>query len=421
MWALISHSPLLSAISFPNLSAINNLEVLAFYLICCLTVVAGYSLTYLIWRWIPYQNKIIFTILFLSVAEYIRGFILSLLFWGHESTVGISDATFSVANALSMTPLLSLAYFGHIYYLSFILSLIIICLHNKKLPAMLILIILISLQIFYVYYKNLVYQEREKLVGGSNYPDINMLIIPTHMPTHIDTTQMQLQNIYNKANKENDQRLDYIIKNNQDANLVILPETIIYKPSLNTKIKYKGPPILQGLVATDTDKKTKLINASLYIDPQSGITIRKKSYLFPFYEYRPYLSPINSASSFSFGSSTPTDFYTDINKINFLNLPEREKIYRWTTMICSEFFYFDYIKDLKNKNYDLIFAQSSFSIFNQSRWMYAIILMSQKINSAYIGVPLIQVSNDGPSFVIKNNKLIYFEEKSQPFTINVDK
>ena len=53
--------------------------------------------------------------------------------------------------------------------------------------------------------------------------------------------------------------------------------------------------------------------------------------------------------------------------------------------------------------------------------MYSSILMSQKINSAYLGIPLIQVSNDGPSFVIKNNKLIYFTEQAVAFTINVDK
>ena len=367
------------------------------------------------------------------MAEYLRGFILSLLFWGHNSSLGISDVTFSVANALSMTPLVSLAYFGHIYYLSFVLSIIILFLlysFRKKainIKLFIFLFVFFVLQLFYVYFQSLIYQEREQVVGGSNYPDINMLIIPTHLTTHIDTTQIQLQKVYKRLDSENDTRLNHII-NNSDKNtdLIILPEAINYKPSLNSRIKYLGPPILQGVVttnqiATNTNRETPLINASVYIDPASGITMRKKSYLFPFYEYSPYLSPVESASPFIMGTTTPTDFYTDINRVGTSVPHEREKIYRWTTMICSEFFHFDYIKALRNRHYDLIFAQSSFSIFNHSRWMYSSILMSQKINSAYLGIPLIQVSNDGPSFVIKNNKLIYFTEQAGAFTINVDK
>ena len=454
LWGAYTHSPLLSAIDLSGLSEIKSYEAIIFYLLTIVTVVTGYAVAYGVYKvlkilpppppsrkgreplrgtdpfeFVPLPRREglgVGVIFIMTLGEYLRGVVLSILFLGESSHVGVSDATFSVANALALTPLSRLAYFGHIYYLTFILFLIIVVLfetHNRykntlsnKLKIgtpLLLLSIFISLQLLYIKYVYYQYHERQMTLGGVA---ANILLIPSDIPMHYDMKNTVASTTFNKINSEYQNQLDKIIKNinstSSPYDMVALPENVSYLASLKTgKDIYKGVPILNGLL---NEKEGGVKNSSIYIDNIHGASnYRDKAYLFPFYEYRPYIANL-----------IPDSIYKDKKEIKrgagvvdfYL---EGDGLHKWTTIICSEFYSYNYLKALKSHDYDFIISQSSLGIFNHSSWMHANVLLGQIINSNYLAVPIINVSNSAPSYLIIDNEIKNYHEDAEPFSMNM--
>ena len=518
-WGAYTHSPLLSAIDVRGLSDIRTYEAIIFYLLTIVTVVAGYALAYFLSKPLPSFVASLRTppppgkdlnalgsefnpslgkvpdrvegvvteavakgvywiylkvIAIMTLGEYLRGVILSILFLGANSTVGVSDATFSIANTLALTPLSRLAYFGHIYYLTFMLFLIIVVIfetHNrykvylskgklklskinykellKVIKPLILLFVFISLQLLYVKYVYYQYHTRQAVLNNQNifkgeelslsknvWPQANILLIPSDIPMHYDMTNLAASTTFNKLNNDYQSNLDKIIKNiNSNGvekfnkklkyDMVVLPENITYLESLNTS--YRGIPILNGLL-NSKEKNSHANNSSIYIDNKNGTTYRNKDYLFPFYEYKPYIAYLIPNSIYKKGDKIipgdgVVDFYLEIEKSKEKKTEKSEEknfesVYKWTTIICSEFYSYNYLKSLKARDYDFIISQSSLGIFNHSPWMHANVLMSQIINSNYLAVPIINISNSAPSYLIIDNEIKNYHEDYIPFVMN---
>ena len=459
LWGAYTHSPLLAAIDMSGQSDIKVYEATIFYLLTIVTVVIGYAVAYFLCKIIkilppplapPARGEGPLKVLvIMTLGEYLRGVVLSILFLGESSHVGVSDATFSVANALALTPLSRLAYFGHIYYLTFILFLIIVVIFetrdrykrylskNKVFWPLTLLFIFISLQLLYIKYIYYQYHERQKVLNGQNiWPQANILLIPSDIPMHYDMANIIASTTFNKINNDYQDKLDKIIKNiNSNGvehfnkklkyDMVVLPENITYLESLNTS--YRGIPILNGLL-NSKEKNSHANNSSIYIDNKNGTTYRNKDYLFPFYEYKPYIAYLIPNSIYKKGDKIipgdgVVDFYLEIEKSKEKKTEKSEEknfesVYKWTTIICSEFYSYDYLRALKSRNYDFVISQSSLGIFNHSHWMYAHILLSQIINSNYLAVPIINISNSAPSYLIIDNEIKNYHEDYVPFVVS---
>ena len=496
LWGAYTHSPLLAAVDLSGLSDIKVYEAIIFYLLTIVTVVAGYAVAYGVYKvlkilpppppslkgreplrgtdpfeFVPLPRREglgVGVIFIMTLGEYLRGIALSILFLGGSSHIGVSDATFSVANALALTPLSRLAYFGHIYYLTFILFLIIVMIfetHNRykkylskdtikkdekpiqnkaksyvnlilkiKFGDMLtvtkpliLLFIFIGLQLLYIKYVYYKYHERQMKLGGVA---ANILLIPSDIPMHYDMKNTVASTTFNKVKSDYQNQLEQIIKNINSPyklntstsslqeeikyDMAILPENVAYITSLKSgKDIYKGIPILNGLL---NEKEGSVKNSSIYIDSiHNASNYRDKAYLFPFYEYKPYVANLIPDSTYKKGNEIKegdgvVDFYL-----------EGDGLYKWTTMICSEFYSYNYLKSLKSHDYDFIISQSSLGIFNHSSWMHANVLLSQIINSNYLAVPIINVSNSAPSYLIIDNEIKDYHEDAEPFSVNFDK
>lgn len=449
--SIYKSSPLLTAISNDTNVAASNWQIILFFLFAVFCFMLGYALVFAIYNFIKSKTHksiwlIALVIFFLPVAEASRGLVLSLLSLGHDSYLHLASTNSSLGLALALTPLLPLAYFGHVYYLCFILSLIVVLIIKissyiltqfrsaRRLQLNLfwnrrslyyamyasILVLFIGIQLIYVYYRGLVYEERLRLLGGSPAINAHLLILPSDIPSHYDMMSSSSFAIYNQAQSRNENRLNQIIKSSTAINnidLIILPENIHYTPSLSSS--YDGVAVLNGLyhvLATNTatqSEQTITHSASYY---SAGILsqYRAKSYLFPFYEYAPYISPLAAIYPVASGERGSRDFYLDI-----INNLTGERVYKFGTILCSEYYSYNYMSDVKSHNYDFIVSQSSLSIFNHNKWLYANILLTQLINSAYTVAPIIQVSNAGPNFVIANGNIKYYSDLAQPFTINL--
>ena len=500
LWGAYTHSPLLTAIDVSGLSEIKIYAVIIFYLLTIITVVVGYAVACFFWMALHNSARSIqkmqppplvppssgvgpldafnallagagqrryddglrglqhIKLIFVMVSgEYLRGVVLSILFLGENSKINVSDATFSIANALALTPLSRLSYFGHIYYLTFILFLIIVVvfethsrykkylskneasflkdkmsLFNKVLWPLTLLFIFISLQLLYIKYVYYQYHERQSILHRDNintinknniWPEANILLIPSDIPMHYDMKNIIASTTFNKINNDYQNKLDKIIRNINSTNtlydMVILPENVAYATSLKAvslksgKDLYKGIPILSGLLS-EKEEGAPVSNTSIYTDSKNGITYRNKAYLFPFYEYKPYIANLIPNYIYKkdievMAGEGVVDFYLDKGK----------SIYKWTTIICSEFYSYNYLKALKVRDYDFIISQSSLGIFNHSHWMHANILLSQIINSNYLAVPIINVSNSAPSYLIIDNEIKYYHDDTMPFSINM--
>ncbi len=545
LWGAYTHSPLLSAIDMSGMSEIKAYEAIIFYLLTILTVVMGYAVAYVLYKILPPPLappsrggeplyafnaplegagqrrhddglrglRYLKLMTIMTLGEYLRGIALSILFLGANSSIGVSDSTFSIANALALTPLSRLAYFGHIYYLTFILFLIIVVIfetHSRykistlnfeiisKLKykelltiakPLILLFVFMGLQLIYIKYVYYKYHERQRALSGHNtskvksfslnqkdieedtisdkdWPLINILLIPSDIPMHYDMKNIAASTTFNKFNNDYQNKLDKIIKNINSTtsskvnlpyikkkkeeikyDIVILPENVAYIASLKTgKDLYKGVPILNGLLnskekniisdenvtSSNNIKFNKDLtnkNSSIYIDNINNASIyRDKAYLFPFYEYKPYIANIipdfiykkgedNTKKEITKGGGV-MDFYLYIKRYRS-DTYGFESIYKWTTIICSEFYSYDYLRSLKAHDYDFIISQSSLGIFNHSHWMQANILLGQIINSNYLAVPIINISNSASSYLIINNKIRYYYEDYMPFNINM--
>ena len=142
---------------------------------------------------------------------------------------------------------------------------------------------------------------------------------------------------------------------------------------------------------------------------------RSKQNLYPFYEYSPYIldfyyylsNKLQSPNNIKYINKRPLPIYNikeskEIDDFYFYkkNVDGRKTIYRWQAIICSEHYSYSFMRKIKNRDYDFVVLQSSLSMWKGSDWLYAGFVMDQKINAAYLAIPYIVVTKDGPSFDI---------------------
>ncbi len=410
-WALYSRTPWLTAMSWeyfsPHVSPqsinqvtiINPFLIILFYLLTVVIIIIGYSMSYFIFYKFLQSKKLLLSatavVMVTMVGEILRSLVFSVFMWGSESSIGLSDTTNSISNALVLTPLVRLAYFGHIYYLTFILmSLIVgafyfllkIYKHNprlskiqiiKALLPLFLITILITLQFLYLEVMGIQYHKREVIVGGHEWPVTNIKFLAEGVATATPSIS----------------RSPTIQKASTTQNILI--NYLVYASNTDTHI---------------TQNINKLLSTSYYIDNENQIVYkRSKQNLYPFYEYSPYILDFYY---YLFGyTKKPLPIYNikeskDINDFYFYKTEtsndkiKKETIYKWQAIICSEHYSYSFMKKIKVRDYDFVVIQSSLSAWKGSDWLYANFVINQKINAAYLAIPYIVVTKDGPSFEI---------------------
>lgn len=370
-WALYSRTPWITTID-----NINPFLIILFYLLTVLVVISGYSVSYFIFYKLLQSKKLFVSaaaiVFIVTGGEVIRSLLFSIFMLGEESSIGLVDTTNSIANALTMTPLLRLAYFGHVYYLTFILmSLVVSVFYFKvknKLRAgipLFLIIILIIIQLLYLKMIDIQYHKREMIVGGKEWPVTNIKFLAEGVN-------------YDKLSEQN--------------------------------------VLFNSLVHASSSSKNKLFSTSYYIDNENKILYkRSKQNLYPFYEYSPYIldfyyylsNKLQSQNNIKYINKRPLPIYNikeskEIDDFYFYkkNVDGRKTIYRWQAIICSEHYSYSFMRKIKNRDYDFVVLQSSLSMWKGSDWLYAGFVMDQKINAAYLAIPYIVVTKDGPSFDI---------------------
>ena len=380
-WALYSRTPWLTAIDWSYFShektnIVNPFLIIAFYLLTVLVVISGYSISYFIFYKLLQSKKLFVSataiVFIVTGGEVLRSLLFSIFMLGEESSIGLVDTTNSIANALAMTPLLRLAYFGHVYYLTFILMGLIVSVFyfkvKNKLRAgipLFLTIILIIIQLLYLKVIYIQYHKREIIVGGQEWPvtDIKFLAEGVN---------------YDKFSKQN--------------------------------------VLFNSLVRASSSSINKLFSISYYIDKDNQIVYkRSKQNLYPFYEYSPYIldfyyylsNKLQGLNNIKYINRRPLPLYDikeskEINDFYFYkkNIDGRKTIYRWQAIICSEHYSYSFMRNIKNRDYDFVVLQSSLSMWKGSDWLYTGFIMDQKINAAYLAIPYIVVTKDGPSFDI---------------------
>ena len=380
-WALYSRTPWLTAIDWSYFShektnIVNPFLIIAFYLLTVLVVISGYSISYFIFYKLLQSKKLFVSataiVFIVTGGEVLRSLLFSIFMLGEESSIGLVDTTNSIANALAMTPLLRLAYFGHVYYLTFILMGLIVSVFyfkvKNKLRAgipLFLTIILIIIQLLYLKVIYIQYHKREIIVGGQEWPvtDIKFLAEGVN---------------YDKFSKQN--------------------------------------VLFNSLVRASSSSINKLFSISYYIDKDNQIVYkRSKQNLYPFYEYSPYIldfyyylsNKLQGLNNIKYINRRPLPLYDikeskEINDFYFYkkNVDGRKTIYRWQAIICSEHYSYSFMRNIKNRDYDFVVLQSSLSMWKGSDWLYTGFIMDQKINAAYLAIPYIVVTKDGPSFDI---------------------
>ena len=380
-WALYSRTPWLTAIDWSYFShektnIVNPFLIIAFYLLTVLVVISGYSISYFIFYKLLQSKKLFVSataiVFIVTGGEVLRSLLFSIFMLGEESSIGLVDTTNSIANALTMTPLLRLAYFGHVYYLTFILmSLVVSVFYFKvknKLRAgipLFLIIILIIIQLLYLKMIDIQYHKREMIVGGKEWPVTNIKFLAEGVN-------------YDKLSEQN--------------------------------------VLFNSLVHASNSSKNKLFSTSYYIDNENKILYkRSKQNLYPFYEYSPYIldfyyylsNKLKGLNNIKYINKRALPIYNikeskEIDDFYFYkkNVDGRKTIYRWQAIICSEHYSYSFMRKIKNRDYDFVVLQSSLSMWKGSDWLYAGFVMDQKINAAYLAIPYIVVTKDGPSFDI---------------------
>lgn len=337
--------------------------------------------------------KPFFFSLALVTAEIFRSIILSLLFYGNNSTVGLNWTAGTLGNSLSTTPFIEYAYFGGTYMLTFILGYLVSIFISKK--------------HFFIYWKHficilfgLILLHFLIPVGGPQTP-IKVAIVTTNFELPTTATTPLLLSFF----REQAASIHILTKTlaSSSPDIIVYPEDTRYISHLTSTTSAELFSLFKNTLFVDGGTRKiegGYSNYSLFYTPtEKRLPIRGKSFLMPFNEYLPlpfktllgfFLDKENIDSYAKNHTYTP-EYSPKVFTYNFL---------RVGTLLCSEILSFTTIYSLHTENPDIVFYQSRLNVFHNNPWFIMHMRSFSKIAAAQLRIPLLESSNGSPSFVI---------------------
>lgn len=330
----------------------------------------------------------------LALSEVIRSLVLSLVYYGKGSTVGLHWGAGTIGNALSTTPFVEWAYFGGPYILTAILGYVVYCCTSSKHVTL--------------YFKHII--ALVILTLGIHY------LVPVTLPDHDITISTVVTNFENnspsntkeessKIHKEQHQKLHNLTLSlaKDDPDIIVYPEDAEYTHALTSLENTELLTAFRDTLFIDGDTRKidgQVSNISLFYEPQSRKAFfRGKIFLFPFNEYVPDV--FASIISLFIGKEN-MDSYNE----NHTYTPHtstsgyRFNAMRVSTIICSEILSFQTLSQLHKENPSIVFYQAHLNVFHNNPWYVMHMRSFSKVAAAQLRTIVVGSSNGAPSYLI---------------------
>lgn len=326
----------------------------------------------------------------LVVAELLRSYILSIIFYGDNGSVGLHFTSSTLGNTLSITPLIEFAYFGGVFALAFVLGYIVYIVASPKHARIYwkhgvgIAIALVATHFFVP-----TYGPKDTTVVG---------VLTTNFPTLSDD---ELDTSFEQQTKVVDAMTSSFASTVPD--IIVYPEDTRYLDNISKEKKgvlSKTFPQTLFIDGSTRRSDTKLVNITLFYDAESKKSVeRGKSFLLPFNEFIPlffkpifgFFIPDNDMVAYE-TNHTYTPIYSK-KTIVFNNL-------RIGTLLCSEILSHATLQQLKKERPSLVFFQSHLNVFHDNPWFRAHLYSVTKVAAAQLRSPVISSINGAPSLIV---------------------
>ncbi len=327
----------------------------------------------------------------LSLAEVGRALIISLLYYGKGTTLGLHFTAGTIGNALSVTPFIEYAYFGGTFALTFVLGYLVYTLHSKHHLFMYqkhilgIIVILLCVHFFVP----VTLPKKDTTVGivTTNFAlpettrDYGIILKKQNAILHTMTLSLASSSPMFIVYPEDTRYTSFITPTNKTDLLFAFKKTLF----------------VDGDV---TNAKGGVSNVSLFYYPEKIIpTGRGKEFLMPFSEYIPYFfRPLFKL--FITGEALET--YA--KEHTYVPLYSKKTVVfnglRIGTLICSEILSHHVIKNLKKEKPALVFFQSRLNVFHDRPWFSMHLMSFTKVAAAQMRVTIISSANNAPSLIV---------------------
>lgn len=339
------------------------------------------------------------------LAEVARPYLFTLLTWGGGSTFGAHGSTWSLGSVLASTPLVTLAYYGGVFTLGFVLvSMISVAVFPFQYKVKIGALLLILVAWGWVRYGVGIPERNSSLRFG---------IVQTSFP-HVPGDQ-DIDEAYKQRVEESIHPL--VMSFTKDApQMIILPEDVRYLDLISRDARNQ---LLQAFPDTlIVDGATRITksgrkNTSILYDTKTNTTYtRNKEFMFPFGEYIPYI--LKGPIAFVVGEKRLKE-YERVREYTSGTAPHAQhtRFGAIGVLICSELTSHDAVMSLKASHPDVIIVQSSLTWTHNNPYYMMNHVLALKILAASVRKPVISVTNSGPSIMIDaDGNVVSYEESA---------
>lgn len=326
----------------------------------------------------------------LTLAEIFRSLVISLLYYGDNTTIDLHFTSGTIGNALSATPLIEFAYFGGTFALTFVLGYLVYVFTSKThilqywKHGVVIIVLLLYVHFFVPTY-------------GAPHP-VHVGVITTNFQIPKDT---DISSYFILQNKKVDIMTASFVEIRPD--IIVYPEDTRYIDYLPTQNKDNLSTLFKSTLFIDgstVNINNKSANVSYFYNSETKKTIvRGKSLLLPFNEYIPYFfKPIFTLfiTKDALEKYTAHHTYTPVYSRKILDF----KDIKVGTLICSEILSYKTIQDVRRGDPSLVFFQSHLNVFHDNPWFRMHLYSFTKVAAAQLRRPLISSINGAPSLII---------------------
>lgn len=320
-------------------------------------------------------------------AEMLRSFVISLLYLGDGTTIDLHFTAGTIGNALSITPLVELAYYGGTFALTFLCSYIlyvVITLPLKK--SVMHLGAVLAVLLFTHTHVPINVPPKDLVIG----------VTATDIPTS------EGKSLIEKIRVSNQMVTSLILNDKEKRDIIVLPEDTRFLSSLSNESKaklLKQHPDTLLVDGSSIRQGDNLMNLSLFYQTRTdALEGRGKELLLPFNEYIPYA--LNPLFRMIIGKQLEIykkdHTYTPIHSLKTISF----KDIKIATVICSEILSFRVLENIGDERPHVIFYQSRLNVFNNNPWFLMHLRSFSKVAAAQLRTTIISSNNYAPSYMI---------------------
>ncbi len=323
------------------------------------------------------------------LQDIVRSTFISLLLYGKGAPSGIHFILGSIGESLAFTPLVIFSYWGSVYFLTALLSLLIFLgftLIKKILPLRVIAVYLVLLVIIFF---SLLVRRESTLASLTPHDPLKIGIVTTDSPN--PTIENPLPEYKARTEKINTLLREKITS---PFDIVILPESTSYLDTRDVLNMDERFPIKSFLDSTTIPKKEDYHVSTIFRDEEVNVTeTRRKDGLMVFSEYNPYLYDL-LLYFFKDGTErtrTLTRSTSDYHTFTAGDL-------RFGVLICSEGTSLMPLHNFEKKNPDFYVLQSNLAIMQGRSFGFMHLYAYTRLLATTSGKPVLGVSNSAPSY-----------------------